>query len=444
MRLFSPGNPAARAAHTVRDKDRRAQSGGGIAAIPLDVLCDILLDSLPTPVSLSGDPVDDALHLVHRTTCISRLRGVCKTWRTLLQEPFWRDVAVRGPEKLEALSNCARKRKSEVEGVRRLLYLDTEPTRSETPEKSAMKALLSVCKNLEVLVVVGGSFQVSALSEKNNLACLFLLDCMIFDDISWYKVAFPPTAMSRRPRLSTLRHLTLDGCFFGWAAEKHLLSGLSSTSPSFALSYRHNVQFSLSAYTQKPLAVPSLTSSAPPAALLSHPLSVFLSSPVLLTTLTSISLTLDDHSFPAFDNSSLSQARHSPLQTIYLDLNNPPLGSHTWKQLHPALLVEAEAERYQPSERQVLVLVKNLVDLFRRDEQRGTAEGPIFPRLRKVVLPISWGHDAVFQEYSQPGAGYYLQQLQEMLELRGVQWQVESMEQASLWGKARFTWREGA
>ncbi|BGP14085.1 hypothetical protein JCM10213v2_002025 [Rhodosporidiobolus nylandii] len=176
----------------------------------------------------------------------------------------------------------------------------------------------------------------------------------------------------------------------------------------------------------------------------SHTLSGFLASPSLSSTLTALSLALEAKP-SSIDTPVLASLRTSPLETLHLDLASPLPGGITWHQEHPELLLYARTVRAHPRNSDALVLLKDLVALFQRDAETGGGggqEGRVFPYLRKVVLPFSWGESAVFQEYFDPELPYALAKLKSAVEARGAILEVETAKQASVWGKARFAWTE--
>ncbi|GAA5926541.1 hypothetical protein JCM10213_002380 [Rhodosporidiobolus nylandii] len=430
MRLFGGSKaalPSQRPLTPVLQQDER-----GIATLPLDILADILIDALPSPASTSGHSEDDALLLVRRTAHLSRLRTVCRAWRELLRGPFWRDIGVRETKRLEGLALSAKKNKDDAQSVRRLLYLDTKRTREDDcAVKESLKTLFKACPNLEVLCLIGAEVQV-------DLTSLVLQDTLLLDDISFYRVAFPPTALSRRPRLQSLRHLTVEGCLFVQSAEKHLFASLPTS--SLDLRCLHNTHYSLSSQEKTSLLNPLSGLSSRQ----SHTLSGFLASPSLSSTLTALSLALEAKP-SSIDTPVLASLRTSPLETLHLDLASPLPGGITWHQEHPELLLYARTVRAHPRNSDALVLLKDLVALFQRDAETGGGggqEGRVFPYLRKVVLPFSWGESAVFQEYFDPELPYALAKLKSAVEARGAILEVETAKQASVWGKARFAWTE--
>ncbi|GAA5913174.1 hypothetical protein JCM6882_005808 [Rhodosporidiobolus microsporus] len=437
MRLFGgPGRPS-----LIQQPDKgktNERSSAPITFLPLDVLQDILLDALPAAVSPSGRVKDDALQLVRRTRRLATLRRVCRAWRNLLERPFFAEVAVDGIKDLAAFALFAKQQQSdEAKNLEKLLVVG-QPSTTNVDEttKTALKTLLKVCTGLRVLCLVEVDVEISALSQKNNLQSLFLHDCLIGDDLSYRRI-LPPLVTSNRPKLSSLVHLTVDGCLFVYRSDKYLRESLP---PRLVGSARHNVVHNLN--FQSPLAFdfPSGTPILSPT--LDEYLACLRTPPV--PTRTSLALSLSKYVLSSSISESASNLRASPVRTLYLDFNNPVEGHVVWDQPHPDILIGAKAVRTQPGSHDALGLVKELTALFELDSEAAATAGQekrIFPELKRVVLPYNWGSEAAFEEYFDLAElPYHLAKLKGLVEARGIEWEVETVEQASCWGKARFAW----
>ncbi|GAA6026779.1 hypothetical protein JCM8097_005855 [Rhodosporidiobolus ruineniae] len=391
MRLFH--SPTPRCATfwdpgPAKDETTQELSSTGIGTLPLDLLHDILLDSLSPAAATSGLTTDSACCLVARTAQLARLSSVCRAWRSVLRSTFLGEVAVPD-DQLEVFARWARKHKDDAVEVKRVLAVGTMKGMNTQEERvrDALKGILRVCIGLKALALVKVDLQISTLSEKNSLKSLFLFDCLVLDDVSFYR-ALPPLAAARRPKLTTLRHLTVDGCLFTHRAEEHFLSSLPT---SFSVIYRHCAYWDSATWQQQP--VESLSSISPKAWPLESalPLADYLASPSTQSTLSALSLTLDpsNTSPRLLDPSSLSAFRQARIETLFLSLDNPRPGNVRWAQLHSEVLIGADVVRTAPSTRDILALVSLLVELFRLDGNAGSGvkEERIFPHLRRVLLP---------------------------------------------------------
>ncbi|GAA6001207.1 hypothetical protein JCM10207_007464 [Rhodosporidiobolus poonsookiae] len=407
---------------------RPAGADRGLALLPLDLLSDILLDSLPCPASTSGHVDDDARQLVERTTRLAKLSRVCKTFKALLEGVFRTEVALAGSQQLYRFSKWAKKHKDDARRVKKLVYVDF--TRSREDDLLIMdhyKRVFKFCTGIEVLCLVGAEVEVKLLGGKSPVHSLLLVDCLLQGSSLFIR---------GKPQLSNVRNITVDGCLYVGKAEDELLNSLSPESVT-VFSFRRNYLYDYKAYTVTPRPDWPATSKSLPRSRLSFTLPAYLSSPTPLASLTHVALAIDCAPPPPLEAALLTGLRASPLRTIYLED-----GAEVWWNLiHPELLVYAKAVRQLPETREAVPLLKGLVELFSSDASgEDNDEGRIFPELRRLVLPFSWGSDAVLEEYFDADLPYYLARLKGMLEARGVGWVVETAEEGSLWGRATYSW----
>ncbi|GAA5829674.1 hypothetical protein JCM11251_000245 [Rhodosporidiobolus azoricus] len=447
MRLFN-SEPLSRPASLGRTKQTNERSSAPITFLPLDVLSDILLESLPPPVSSSGRIKEDALQLVRRTKRLQALSSVCKAWRSLLEGSSSSEVAVNGTADLVALADYAKKHSPEASRVKKLLVVGQPSTKpGDETVKTALRTMLKAFLNLRVLCLVEVDVSVSVFCTKNNLRSLFLHDCLIGDDLS-YRRLIPSLGANNRVNFPSLTHLTVNGCLFVYRANKYLRAGLPR-SGSLVSRCHHNALHNLNhsgpiSTALSPPSVHAVDGQHTSSRLVSLPLEEYLSSlstdPIPPHTALSLSLSAYQLTLPL--SIQLSLLRLSPIESLYLDLNNPLEGHVVWSTpISPEMTLGAKAVRQQPGSHEALGLVKELVAILQADQAQGGGQGSVFPQLRKVVLPYSWGNEAVFEEYySMADFPYHLAMLKRLFEARAVVWEVETMEQATVWGKAQLEW----